>query len=165
MKRERTTLEQLLKFQDRARRIAIYHRRTEHADDFAQEVALAFLEQPERRSTLDQLFVDYIRNTFGNSRFKKGRAQQRTGSIDSYSPNRFRVDAPVYDDRIARVASVAAPVTKRAIELYLEGWTMKQIGERLAVTECRICQLIAKTADTGTVRAIKREERELNDAA
>jgi RNA polymerase sigma factor (sigma-70 family) len=80
------TNQEILKFQKRAKYVAAKRGYPELADDFAQELLLSFVEKPDRGATFDQLFIDYLRGTYGDTRSACGavrsRAMHQSISID-----------------------------------------------------------------------------------
>lgn len=76
--------EEILKFQKRARYVAAKRGYPELADDFAQEIFIAFARG--WRSTVEQLFSSYLRGEHGDTRTQCGlerrRAKARTVSLD-----------------------------------------------------------------------------------
>lgn len=53
------------KLQKRAYSAAIKHGYPELADDFSSQVFVYILEKPDRGATIDQLFIDFLRSTYG----------------------------------------------------------------------------------------------------
>ena len=139
------TNEEILKFQKRARYVARKYRYLQLADDFAQEVILKFLENPDRSSTVDQLFIDYLRGTFGDHRNDLGLAKSKA-YFNSCSLN---------DARNIQSGPSPRPESERSAFLFggLQGYlyqayfvnelTEEVIGETLGVTGSRVSQLIA----------------------
>lgn len=60
--------DEIMRIEKRAKLIARKKGRPDHAEDFAQYALLKFLENPSRKSTLNQLFIDYSRQTFGDTK-------------------------------------------------------------------------------------------------
>lgn len=154
------TLDQLHK---RAKWIATRRGYSQFADDFAQEVALLFLERPNRHSTLDQFFTDFLRSSFGDIRSRSGRARHR--EIRQYTDitaRRHPTTEQRYDDRLRVVIAQLSGITKSAAELFLTDLNLEEIGQKLGVTESRISQLINGIKDKKKVRPIVHEWRSLN---
>lgn len=78
------TNEEILKFQKRAKHVATKRGYPELADDFSQEIFIAFARG--WRSTIEQLFSSYLRSEHGDPRHPAGLArrlaQNRTMSFD-----------------------------------------------------------------------------------
>lgn len=68
------TVDEIKQFQKRAMYVARKRGRPELAEDFAQEIFVAFARG--RRATIEQLFVDFLRQHQGDSRTPGGRAMQ-----------------------------------------------------------------------------------------
>lgn len=150
------TIDEIHQFQKRAMYVAKKNGHAEHAEDFAQEVLLAFTKG--RAATIDQLFVDYLRRHLGDSRTPGGRAQQvargGTVSLDEQvseggrsllrheligSPERA---APGVGDR-GRAAHLFAGVEADIYQLaFVEELPLSEIGALLGVSESRVCQRV-----------------------
>lgn len=165
------------RFQKRARVIARERGHPELAEDFAQQIFIAFARG--WRSTLDQLFVDFLRDEFGSSRTPSGRARAAsrasTFSLDETSgPGE---NAPLFHDLIAspeRHKDAASELHDRLAELrcgdlfdgleaefyelhFLDQLSQIEIANRFGLTESRVCQVL------GPMRRRIREHAELEE--
>lgn len=145
------TNEEILKFQKRARYVASKRGYPELADDFSQSVLLLFVERPDRHSTLDQLFIDYLRETYGDSRTISGskRSFAERNAVSGEEEN-------LYHDYIGDVerSSDTGPTQRecaclfmgREAEIYqayfVDERTEWSIAQDLAVTESRVSQVL-----------------------
>jgi hypothetical protein len=71
------TDEEIKKFQNRARYVAIIKGYDQLSDDFAQDVILRFLEGLSKHQTINQMFIDFIRVQFGRHGTPAGDAKSR----------------------------------------------------------------------------------------
>jgi DNA-directed RNA polymerase specialized sigma24 family protein len=62
--------EDVSRLRERAMLVARLRGFPEDAEDFAQQALAWMLEKPDRGATIDQLFVDYLRDRWGDSRTK-----------------------------------------------------------------------------------------------
>lgn len=152
------TNEEIIKFQKRARYVATKRGHAELADDFAQDLILIFIKSPDRRSTVDQLFTDYLRGTYGDTRSALGRARsfavRESVSLDDArdeSEKSFslyeRIAAPESDTEAERSCRECSHLFGgRKAEIYeayfVEEKTEKVIAQGMELTESRICQLL-----------------------
>ncbi len=72
--REALNKDEIEQFRKRARYVARKRGHPQLAEDFAQEIFVAFARG--RRATLDQLFIDFLRKYQGDSGTDRGRARQ-----------------------------------------------------------------------------------------
>jgi hypothetical protein len=150
------SIDEITQFQKRAHYVAKKNGRPELAEDFAQEVLLAVTQG--RRATVDQLFVDYLREQFGSSRNPGGRARQmagrRTVSLDEEvgeegsSILRHELiggterDLPSLGDR-GRSAHLFAGIEADIYQMiFVEEQTLDQVGDHFGVSESRISQRV-----------------------
>lgn len=140
----RMTDDEILRFQKRARHVASKYGYPQHADDFAQEVILTFIENPDRHSTVDQLFIDYLRKTHGNTRSVCGAARAKAELTACPLDDERDIADDTGDER--RDWGCAFIFTGRKADIYqayfIDEETEKTIAERFGVTESRICQIL-----------------------
>lgn len=145
--------EEIRKFTERAHYVASKFGRSDLAEDFTQEMFLAFAEG-RHGATVDQLFIDYLRKTFGRSGTSGGEQRKliaaRTFSLDE--PVGDHPDSPLGHDLVGdprgdlelgreygRIVGLLAGRDRELVELYYsEGWTLKEIAEKYGVTESRM---------------------------
>lgn len=152
------TNEDIIKFQRRAKLVAAKKGYSELADDFAQEVLLEFIENPDRRSTIDQMFIDYLRRMYGDARTISGTTRSRAehsrisidvcgneneGEIGSHE----RIAAIETDSESERTVQECSHLfTGREAEIYeayfVKERTEKDIGASMQITDSRVSQLI-----------------------
>lgn len=153
------TPEKIAHFQKRAKHVAVKRGYPELADDFSQEIFIAFARG--WHSTLDQLFTDYLRKEYGNTRtpggLEKRLAKSRTVSLDE--PCSETESGAHFHELIADPRSIKERAesdidfqdlsflfTGRQVEIfslyYLEEWSTATIGDWLGLTESRISQLL-----------------------
>jgi predicted DNA-binding protein YlxM (UPF0122 family) len=163
------TQEEILKFQKRAKHVAIKRGYPECAEDFAQEIFIAFARG--WHSTIDQLFIEYLRSEYGNSRTRRGHerrlAKGRTISLDSpigeeESGTHYHdiIGNPEPDPRDVEVnRGYAFLFTGREAYIYEsyfnEQLSEKRIADELSLTESRICQIL------GSMKKRIKEQAEL----
>lgn len=78
------TLDEIQKFQRRAKYVAAKSGYPQLAEDFAQELFVYFWEKPDRGATVSQLFIDYLREQHGRPGTPGGDA--RIAAEKSFSP-------------------------------------------------------------------------------
>lgn len=143
-------------FIKRAKNVAKRRGYPELADDFSQEIFIAFARG--WRSTVDQLFSSYLRDQHGNPRFPSGVARRiarsRTVSLDA--PIGQEEDSPSLHERIAdsrgdsehewEAGRYSYCFGGREAEFYqlyfVEQQTEKVIGDLFAITESRVSQIL-----------------------
>jgi hypothetical protein len=150
------TDDEIKQFQKRAAYVARKQGYPQFAEDFAQEVLLAF--SSGRTATVDQLFVDYLRKEQGSSRTPGGRARQmaraRTLSLDepaneegSSVLNHELVGDPGGDRGPLQLSGPSAFLFS-GVELdiyqmvFVEERTLLDVGDHLGVSESRVCQRV-----------------------
>lgn len=161
------TEEEIKKFQKRARHVATKSGYRELADDFAQEIFVEFLQNPDRGATVDQLFIDYLRRTHGRPGTPGGDARiyarNHTVSIDEWVDgeskeiqlpasstigdidecSRYDFECSRYDFDIGRLALLFGGREAEIFTLYfVEHWTEKTIGKLIGVSESRVSQIL-----------------------
>lgn len=150
------TKQEIINFQKRAKYVAAKRGYPELADDFSQEIFIAFARG--WHSTVEQLFSSYLRDQHGDTRTQCGLerrlAKNRTVSLD----------APVSEDEgsasfhdiigtsheqpgdIKEHRGTAFLFTGREAEIYdlkyVEEFYQTEIGLRLGLSQGRIAQLI-----------------------
>jgi hypothetical protein len=154
--KKRLNREEILAFQKRARYVAKKRGYPELADDFAQEIFIAFSRG--WRSTIDQLFTSFLRKEHGDPRVPGGRARGaarfRTISLDERSGE--NEDAPLYHEVIG--SAVADPGVVEDLGrfgylfrgnrfvifelVFINYHPQEEIAEIFGVTESRICQIV-----------------------
>lgn len=152
------TNQEIEKFQKRARYVAAKRGYPELADDFAQELLLSFVEKPDRGATIDQLFVDYLREHYGDARSASGAARsfalRESISLDaagcegeeSYTlHDRIGSPEPVSELELShRECSLLFGGRKAEIyqAYFVEELTEQTIGKALDITESRVSQIL-----------------------
>lgn len=117
-----------------------------HADDFAQ-VALLKLSQG-RKTTLDNLLTDYLRETFGRSNVVNKDALETRRAIESRWHDLETNDVPdptqVKEGQDFHTHLKDLEPKERAMLVLLYKWdmTLKEVGEVFGVTESRTSQVV-----------------------
>jgi DNA-directed RNA polymerase specialized sigma24 family protein len=150
------TNEEILKFQKRARYVAAKRGYPELADDFAQEIFIAFARG--WHATVEQLFSSYLRDEHGDPRTicgsERRRAKARTISLDA--PIGEEEDGTNYHDLIGysdaepgnlegnrRIPFALTTAQAVLYELYfIEGYNQSEIARHRGITQARIWQLL-----------------------
>jgi DNA-binding CsgD family transcriptional regulator len=138
------TNEDLKKMFSRARYYLINHGYASYlADDFAQLYLLKVCEG--RKVLLDKLFVDFLRSEFGDTR-------HHYGTIKSES--RLRLNEASLDRLYSRDSSLERDWHMPKVEITAkekwilqrldEGYSQKEIGEHIGVTESRVSQILRR---------------------
>lgn len=153
---QRLTNEEILKFQKRARYVAAKRGYPELADDFAQEVFIAFARG--WHSTVEQLFSSYLRGEHGDTRTQCGlerrRAKARTVSLDQ--PIDEEEGGTNYHDLIGDPNQHTGDIesnwgathllTTRQATLYqlfyIEGYKQVEMASLLGIHPAYICHLM-----------------------
>lgn len=149
---------EILKFQKRGKYVAAKRGYPELADDFAQELLLTFVENPDRHSTVEQLFIDYLRGTYGDTRSHLGTERSRTEhtmlSLDTQA-NQSEREISLYDVLAAPQPDSESERTRRECSIlfggreaeiydayFVDEEVEKSIGERFGITESRVSQIL-----------------------
>lgn len=128
--------------------------RANEAEDALNEFCAGALEGKHQHQTLDQFAIDYLRKRSGRkgSRgYLERQELQRAASIEQTVlgnqlgiDSRRDVDARLDLERVRD--SLKEPRDKLIFQLYhIEGFTMKEIGEELDLSEARVDQLLSKS--------------------
>lgn len=126
------------------------------SDDFFKFVYICLLENRNRRSTFDQMSVDFIRNKMGrtgDSRPTKGNKELRERmALGAYAPgmhelilsnDRGIVDFVSDSMAVKDVLKKLSPLDRIIINLYyVHGYNMKEIGGMMLQTEASVCKQI-----------------------
>lgn len=152
--------DEIKKLQTRARYVASKRGYSQLADDFAQEIFVEFLQNPDRGATIDQLFIDYLRRTHGRPGTPGGDARvlaNHTISIDAHAQDDEYKEIqlpshPPYgdtddDSRLNRdVGRLDFLFRGREAEIYrlyfVEELSEKSIGDLYGITESRVSQIL-----------------------
>ncbi len=119
----------------------------EQSEDLAQRwVIKVFVEQTGQR--LEQAYVDFLRVEFGDTRNASGLAKsegrRKCADIDQRTnggESTYRIDSKPCDDTRNRKLKLVSYKDSAIIGMISQGLTMKQIGNRLGVSESRVSQL------------------------
>lgn len=151
------------------RAYAIKRKHPQLADDFAQEAAFALSRG--RKATFEQLFTDFLRTGYGDTRSNSGAARSRATltakTIDTHDfgglPTAIARDwrMPIIDRKHFKFWDT----TERCIAIlrFEWGFSEAEIADCFGVTESRVCQRIKRiqgclseritqTQDAGTSR-------------
>lgn len=113
--------------------------RPELADDFVQFTLEALLRG--RKATVAQLFIDFVRQEFGDNRAKENREFKFNNSVEWEE----YMDQEVLDQHDLDFTRIVDKFegTDRSILIlhYVWGMTLKEIGYAIGVTESRVCQM------------------------
>lgn len=160
--------DEITQFQKRARHVARKRGYPELAEDFAQEIFVAFGRG--RRATIDQLFIDFLRQNKADPRTPGGRARQsangRTDSLDE-SPSerpggvlRHELVGGAGGDPESLLDHLGASHLFGGIEAqvyqlhFVEQLPKREIAEALLVSPSRISQITSEMAET--IRDVRR---------
>lgn len=123
------------------------------ADDFSQNCLLQLLENPARKSTIRQMWIDYLRLSFGDIRTKKRQARGGFITLNSYHGK-----TPCYEDLInenylvMEYADLFSGESRLLfLKLFTEDITQVQISKELG-----ICQEDISIAKKKMIRRIKK---------
>lgn len=129
-------------------RLAVRRGYAHLAEDFAQEVLLIHVERPNRRGTLNQYFIDFLRKTYGASRVPNHvEARLRLAFplpiLDMDFPDpRYLID----EDEIPRHESYRHLFTDRKLRIYdlvfIEGLRFTKAAKILGVSLSRISHIV-----------------------
>lgn len=166
------TNDEIKKIQERARKHARARGYSQHADDFAQEAIIKLLA--DRRATIDQLFIDFLRHEYGDTRSPGGRGRSRANhtrqSLDE--PQNGKEDGLSLHELIAgpggdtnsergnwksrvNLRGRDALIFEMRFDLEM---SELEIAEALGVTESRICQLLNGRIDRAAKDAVVLQE-------
>lgn len=141
-------------FLTRAKYVAKKYGYYQLADDFAQEVLLAFIENPNRKSTVDQLFIDYLRSTYGRPGtpgYEQRYALACPISLDIQSedhPSLYDVIGSAESDSRSEQSTWECSRLFEGREAmiyalyFIEQMTESEIGSTLGITESRVSQIL-----------------------
>ena len=143
---------------NRAKAYANSKRFAQHSDDFAQEVYIAYARG--RKATIEQLFVDFLRKEYGDTRSLGGstKSHARLNGLSFDTPKKQGDNEVNLSDIIASPGgepdafgsdwSSKILFTGRIeliASLYLEhNWLQDEIGDLLGVSGSRISQFLKK---------------------
>lgn len=119
----------------------------EQSEDLAQRwVIKVFVEQTGQR--LEQAYVDFLRVEFGDTRtasgLAKSEARRRCTDIDERTNGgecTYSIPARSCDDTRHRKLKLVSHKESAIIGMISQGLKMKEIGNRLGVSESRISQI------------------------
>lgn len=135
---------EVLKYQKRARYVARKRGYPQLADDFAQQIFVYFGEKPDRGATLDQLFIDYLRGTYGRPG-KPGGDARITAELTMVPIDDAR-DVAIDSEPEFISGQCAFLFGGREAEIYqhyfVDQEQEQEIARLLGVTPSRICQII-----------------------
>lgn len=121
---------------------------TQECEDFAQEATLLIHENPARR--IDLLFIDYLRETFGDNRHTGKRSTAKKsilnmrGSLDTVNEDDLMVN-PQFDLDFNRYQNLLTQTDRTIITLlYKWDFTLGEVGECLGVSESRVSQMLTE---------------------
>lgn len=145
----------LLQLQRNARRHAECRGYGEEADDFAQFMAEKFLAG-RRGATIGQMFIDYLRQEYGDSRRVKSITtknerrfyKQLTPANQPRSgPNLVSLSLTIAEDVDAAMRKIEDPNIRVMYVLYgLYGFTLDEIGWMFGMTGSAVCQKLGRRA-------------------
>lgn len=148
------TSAQASKFRKRAMISATRYGFSEHADDFAQEVLLHFLEGRGKSQTIDQAVIDCIRGKFGRPGtpgFSAKHSLAMAESIETedgqrdFSDSSSQSESRDLERDLERAQQFFKGVDAVIFRLrFKEEMSQDEIAKRIGVTESRICQRIKR---------------------
>lgn len=133
---------EIIKYQKRAVYVAKKYGYPQLADDFAQEIIIEFLQNPDRGATVDQLFVDYLRKQYGRTGTPGGDAKSYAihtmGDLDSA---RHVAHDPGEQLKTRRTDYFIRGKDYEFYSLYfINEFTKKEIGKIKRITESGVSQ-------------------------
>lgn len=131
-----------------AQRIARRRGYAHLAEDFSQEVLLIHVERPNRKATLNQYFIDFLRKTYGTSRVSKcfdGKMKLAFAiPIDGMDMVDTRHESD--EDEIPRHQSYRHLFNSRNQKIYdlyfIEGLTKTEVAKRIGLSLSWISRII-----------------------
>ncbi len=167
------TEKQIKNFQKRAKYVAIRRGYPELADDFAGQIFVYFFEKTDRGATVDQLFIDFLRKTYGrpgtpggdtrvNAEHNAIRLDQEdeTGSL----PHEYIGCAERDPEPQFRDGDFAHCFRGREAEIYeryfVNNEAEQAIAESFGVSPSRVSQMIGRMRERIRGEAIFQEGRE-----
>lgn len=132
------------------------NKRPDFEDDCVQECLLSF-HLKGKGQTVDQAVIDYLRTESGR---KDSTNYETRMSLLNYSEI---PEAMSYQDPIHIPMDITAGLKgrlKKIVEKYSEGYTFKEIGKELGITESRACQIFTEyTAKMQFIVGLQKEVR------
>lgn len=119
-----------------------------HAEDCAQEYALAILQGKSQRQTTDQFVIDYLRKRFGSARTPGFAQRKNRENADSYEQGNYdrsigSRDGMPLDDRLD-LRRMGTFLDGRDQEIFrkrfIEGMNEAEIGNQFGFSESWVCQ-------------------------
>lgn len=138
--------QEIIKFQKRARFVANKKGYPQLADDFAQEIIINWLEGHGQHQTVDQYFIDYLRQQYGRTGRPGGDARSRLDrTAEDITKIRNLAVEPEEQRSDRRFNHLFRGIQHTIYTLrFLEEMNLKEIGEILGVTESRISQRVSE---------------------
>lgn len=153
------------KLHKRAKQCAMSKGYGEIAEDFAQSLIQRYCEGKSQHQTIDQSFIDYLREQYGRTR--------TNGSHNRYEERRNAVDITTCRDLAISATELrfnrdySFLFRGRELEIYQDYFILEEtedkIGSHYDVTESRICQILSKIKNKLATQIIyeKMENEEL----
>lgn len=119
----------------------------DEAEDFAQWLVIKYLEKKSQHQALRYSFIDYIRESRGDSRAQSfahsSKFEQFEEQYQLKSSHHF-ADELVYENEVIRILNEKLkPREKEIFALYYsEDITLMEVGQRLGLTESRCSQVM-----------------------
>jgi DNA-directed RNA polymerase specialized sigma24 family protein len=159
---------EIKKFQQRAKYVATKWGYPELADDFSQELFVYFLQKPDRGATVDQLFIDYLRARYGHSRTggNRSRLQAERNYVELDELRDLADGSRAIDVDWERLGLFRGPEIEdleRIDRIFLIltfkwGFTLKELGELIGVTESGACLVLSKAVSEYKKQIEKRDK-------
>ena len=152
----------LAKLKQRIKSSFVYiTKRSEGAEDCAQEVITRMLELKHQHATIDQAVIDYLRshtNLKGFRRRVEGQVEPRAHSYEQGEYDRVirsnsgrdmvdRINDNRNREQLSGIIDTMPDRTKTIMKMHLEDKTMSEIATELQVTESRISQIQKRVSE------------------
>lgn len=146
-------VETLLRLRLKMRKLAEVKRHP-HPDDIASEYVMRLLQGLHAKASVDQAYIDIIRNTSGRkggAGYQSRISLSKVASVEKQDYFTLSEPNPLEDlsiddwiDLKRYLAKVECPRVAKVLTLRLEGNTLQEIAEVMDLTESRIQQIISR---------------------
>ena len=124
------------------RRFALEHERQPTREELAQELDMTVAELA---ATFDELSLAEVGSLNQTVHSDDESEIERIDTLHSEDRDTDPLESAERSEMIARLRGAFSKLSAReqqvAVLLYVEGWTLRDIGERLGVSESRVCQI------------------------
>lgn len=153
------------KLHERAKQCARSKGYGEIADDFAQSLIQRYCEGKSQHQTIDQSFIDYLRQQYGRARIsgEHNRYEERRNAVEISTLRNIATSS----DELRFNRDYSFLFRGKELEIYQDYFILEEtedkIGQHYGVTESRICQILSKIKNKLATQIIyeKMENEEL----